>query len=69
MISVKEKQLCDINHFQQSMHCDLDLLPFDPEFIRANPGLKGCVPVKFHEDRCIGEVFMRMKPFYLSQAL
>ena len=25
MIDEKEKQLCNINHFQLSMHCDLDL--------------------------------------------
>ena len=33
MIPIKGKQLCNINHFQLSMHCDLDLWPFDPEIL------------------------------------
>ena len=50
----------------QSLHCDLDLWPFDPKFHRAHTWLMGRLYVKFHEDRCKGEAVMRFKPFYLT---
>ena len=50
----------------QSLHCDLDLWPFDPKFHRAHTRLMGRLHVKFHEDRCKGEAVMRLKPFYLT---
>ena len=36
IIGVKVKQLCKINHFQESMHCDLDLGTFDPAIKRVH---------------------------------
>ena len=67
-IGVKGKQLCARNHFQSSLHwlCDLDLWPFDPKVHRVHTRLMGRLHVKFHEDRCKGEAFMRLKPFYLT---
>ena len=53
----------------QSLHCDLDLWPFDPKVHRAHTWLMGRLHVKFHEDRCKGEAFMRLKPFYLTARL
>ena len=53
----------------QSLHCDLDLWPFDPKVHRAHTWLMGRLHVKFHEDRCKGEAFMRFKPFYLTARL
>ena len=53
----------------QSLHCDLDLWPFDPKVHRAHTWLMGRLHVKFHEDRCKGEAFMRLKPFYLTTRL
>ena len=50
----------------QSLHCDLDLWPFDPKFHRAHTWLMGRLHVKFHEDRCKGKAVMRLKPFYLT---
>ena len=50
----------------QSLHCDLDLWPFDPKFHRAHTWLMRRLYVKFHEDRCKGEAVMRFKPFYLT---
>ena len=67
-MTIGVKQLGDINHFQQSMQCDLYLWPLDLEVDRAHPWFKGSVPVKFH-DRCKGELVMHMKPFYLTNAL
>ena len=53
----------------QSLHCDLDLWPFDPKVHRAHTWLMGRLHVKFHEDRCKGEAVMRLKPFYLTARL
>ena len=53
----------------QSLHCDLDLWPFDPKVHRAHTWLMGRLHVKFREDRCKGEAFMRLKPFYLTARL
>ena len=53
----------------QSLHCDLDLWPFDPKVHRAHTWLMERLHVKFHEDRCKGEAFMRLKPFYLTARL
>ena len=53
----------------QSLYCDLDLWPFDPKVHRAHTWLMGRLHVKFHEDRCNGEAFMRLKPFYLTARL
>ena len=53
----------------QSLHCHLDLWPFDPKFHRAHTWLMGRLHVKFHEDRCEGEAVMRLKPFYLTARL
>ena len=53
----------------QSLHCDLDLWPFDPKVHRAHTWLMGGLHVKFHEDRCKGEAFIRLKPFYLTARL
>ena len=53
----------------QTLHCDLDLWPFDPKVHRAHTWLMGRLHVKFHEDRCKGEAFMRLKPFYLTAHL
>ena len=50
----------------QSLHCDLDLWPFDPKVHRAHTWLMGRLHVKFHEDRCEREAVMRLKPFYLT---
>ena len=41
------------------MHCDLDLLPSDPDFNRAHPRLMGSLFMKFHDDRCNGKAIMR----------
>ena len=54
---------------EQSLHCDLDLWPFDPKVHRAHTWLMGRLHVKFHEDRCEGEAVMRLKPFYLTVRL
>ena len=69
MIGVKGKQLCDINNFQKSMNCDLDLWPFDLKIYRAHPCLMGSLHVKFHDDRCKGKAVMRRKPFSVIYAL
>ena len=61
--------VCDINHFQLSMHCDLDLLPFDRETCRAYPRLIGSICMMFHNERCKGKVIMRHKPFTIINAL
>ena len=53
----------------QSLHCDLDLWPFDPKVHRAYTWLMGRLHVKFHEVRCKGEAFMHLKPFYLTARL
>ena len=53
----------------QSLHCDLDLWPFDPKVHRAHAWLMGGLHVKFHEDRWKGEAVMRLKPFYLTARL
>ena len=53
----------------QSLHCDLDLWPFDPKVNRAHAWLMGGLHVKFHEDRWKGEAVMRLKPFYLTARL
>ena len=53
----------------QSLHCDLDLWPFKPKVHRVHTWLMGRLHVKFHEDRCKGEAFMRLKPFYLTARL
>ena len=53
----------------QFLHCDLDLWPFDPKVHRAHTWLMGRLHVKFHEDRCKGEAFIRLKPFYLIARL
>ena len=53
----------------QFLHCDLDLWPFDPKVHRAHTWLMGRLHVKFHEDRCKGEAFIRLKPFYLTARL
>ena len=53
----------------QSLYCDLDLWPFDPKVHRAHTWLMGRLHVKFHEDRCKGEAFIRLKPFYLTARL
>ena len=65
-VGVKGKQLCARNHFQYSLHCDLDRWPFDPKVHRVHIWLMGRLHVKFHEDRCKGEAVMRLKPFYLT---
>ena len=53
----------------QSLHCDLDLWPFDPKVHRAHTWLMGRLHVKFHEDRCKGEAVMRLKLFSVILAL
>ena len=53
----------------QSLHCDLDLWPFDPKVHRAHTWLMERLHVKFHEDRCKGEALIRLKPFYLTARL
>ena len=65
-IGVKGKQLYARNHFQKSLHCDLDLWPFYPKFNRAHSWLMGRLHVKFYEDRCKMKAVMRLKPFYLT---
>ena len=55
---VKRKQLCNINHFQLPVHCDLDLWPFDPKTYRAYPQLMGSLCMKFHDDRWKGKAIM-----------
>ena len=69
MIGVKGKQLCNINHFQLSMHCDLDLWPFDPEIHRAHPQLMARLCMKFNDDRCKGKAIRQHKPFSVINAL
>ena len=51
MIGEKGKQLCNIDHFQLLMHCDLDLWPVDPEIHRAHSPLMGSLCMKFNDDR------------------
>ena len=51
MIGVKGKQLCDTNHFQLSMHWDLDLWHYDPKINRAHPRFIGSLCVKCHDDK------------------
>ena len=53
----------------QSLHCDLDLWPFDPKVHRAHTWLMGRLYVKFHEDKRKGEAVMRKKPFSVILAL
>ena len=53
----------------QSLHCDLDLWPFEPKVHRAHAWLMGGLHVKFHEDRWKGEAVIRLKPFYLTARL
>ena len=53
----------------QSLHCDLDLWPFEPKVHRAYAWLMRGLHVKFHEDRWKGEAVMRLKPFYLTARL
>ena len=67
MIGVKGKQLYNINNFQLSMHCDLDL--WTPKKNRAHPRLMGGPCMKFHDDRCKGKAIMRHKPFSVITAL
>ena len=67
MIVVKGKQLCDINDFQLSMHCDLDLSSFNPKIQRAHPRLMGSLCMKFDDDRCKAEAIMQ--PFSVINAL
>ena len=59
MIGVKGKELCDINHFQKSIHCDLDLSSFDPEIDMAHPRLMGSICLKVCDDRCKGKGILR----------
>ena len=68
-IGVKGKQLCARNLFQLSLHCDLDLWPFDPKVHRVHTRLMGRLHVKFHQDRCKGEAVMRKKSFSVILAL
>ena len=71
--SVKEKlrkQLCNINHFQISMHCDLDIRPSDPEIHRAHHRLMGegggGLCMKLQDDRCKGKQICNINHFQLS---
>ena len=41
-----------VNHFQLSMHCDLDLRSFDLDINWEHPRLMGSRRVKFHDDKC-----------------
>ena len=66
MIGAKGKELCNINHFQLSMHCDLDLELLDPEINRTHPRLMGSLCMKFHYERCKGKAIMRHQPFYIT---
>ena len=52
MIDLEGKQLCNINHFQLSIHCDLDLC--DSKMNRTHPRLIGSLCLKFHDDMVIG---------------
>ena len=57
------------NNFQQSMHCDLDILTLDPEINRTNAQLWSSLCVKFHDYRCKGEAIMRHNPFSVINSL
>ena len=49
------------------MHCYLELWHVDPEInTRAHSQLKGCLCVKFHDDRCKGKAIMYKNHFQLS---
>ena len=50
-----QSQLSSGNHFQITMHHDLDLWPFDPKINRAHPWLMGSKCMKFHNHRWITE--------------
>ena len=66
MIGVKGKQLFDINLFQLSMHCDLDLWPLDCKIDMAHPGLMESMEslcVKFHDNKCKGKAVMHRNHF------
>ena len=69
MIGEKGKQLCNINHFQLSMNCDLDLWPFDTKIHRAHPRLVGSLCMTFHDNKCKGKAIMRHKPFSVINTL
>ena len=49
-------------HYQESMHCDLDLWYFDPQINRAHRQLIGSLYVKFIDDRCKGKAIMQHEP-------
>ena len=53
------------NHFQLSMHCDLDLRLIDLEINGAHPRLMGSLCMKFHE----GKAIMQHKLFSVINAL
>ena len=55
--------------FQKSLHCNLDLWPFDPKVHRVHTQLMERLHMKFHEDRCKGESVMGQKPFSVILAL
>ena len=64
-VGVKRKQLhvYTINNVHKSMHCDLDLRPFDPKMTRAHPRLLGSICKKFHNGNCKGKAIMCQQPF------
>ena len=55
LIGVKGKQLCQINYFKLSKHCELDLRPFNPKITRAHPRLTGSPCIKFHDNKLKGK--------------
>ena len=63
MIDVKKQQLYVNHHFHLSMHCDLDLCPYDPKIKRAHSQPMGSLCVKFHDGGCKGKGIMQHKPF------
>ena len=71
LIGVKGKQLCDINHFQLSMHCDFDIFLLTQKSIGyiLNSYMIGSLCMKFHDDRCKGKAIMQHKPFSVINAL
>ena len=67
LIDEKEKQLCDINYFQLSMHCDL--WPFDPKINRTHPQFMESCCIKLQDDSWKRKAIMQHKTFSVINAL
>ena len=64
----KSATIISVDHFQITMHHDLDRWPFDPKINRAHPWLMGSKCMKFHDHRLITESVIVRKPFSNNHA-